>query len=688
MGTTNRRLNVQVTGSVGGFEAAMNRVIQGTSRVASGFRSGNREAGLFSNQIKAVGTTARYWLAGQLVFGVMAAVQSLGQFKTQLGEIDALASANIGAGSGLQGMGKQLDEVGKQAILMSNRFGVSVVEVETYMQRFYTSFKPTGTAKQAQKQMQEFVDAHLELVTVLGSRAGDPNALAGGLAALVKAMPGGERRAGPNAQALSNYFGKIVTTSPSLSGQDIANAAGRLAQVKTLSGMSMEQLLAAFGQAAKAGGSSSVMIRGMTQLLGTSLMRPTRPQSLQVYRAAGLPTDPNMLHQLGGQKVLEGLITYVQAGNRGGGKRNLNLDAIYNAFSRQESVRQFVSLLSGQGVKGLREFANELRKANKEHFVRNAANRRLNQSMLVRMGVARQNLGISVLGGGDWPLENLIARPTIWGSNLAARHPAVMTAAVSGGLTIGAAGALRRFGAFSKLGRFGKLGGFLSGASALQREAIGGAITKEELPAAIAGGATHGTRGDPFWVTITPLSWKMAPNDLFGGGITPNAPPGPKTNWLKKVAGWGSKAAGPLALAARARGLVSVAAGAAGVATVFPEAWDFLTRQFQGTGRAVPAGHPLLAKYASGASGQGLQWTTTSKSIQDVLDRFATGKMGANRAETLLGNAKLRADFEITLKHPDGSTSKHRQRGVPVQLQGARVFPSAQGKPGSRGGGR
>jgi len=112
------------------------------------------------------------------------------------------------------------------------------------MQPVLHVFQATGTAKQAQKQMQEFVEAHLELVTVLGSRAGDPNALAGGLAALVKSMPGGERRAGPNAMALSNYFGKIVTTSPSLSGQDIANAAGRLAQVKILSGMSMTQLLA------------------------------------------------------------------------------------------------------------------------------------------------------------------------------------------------------------------------------------------------------------------------------------------------------------------------------------------------------------------------------------------------------------------------------------------------------------
>ena len=147
--------------------------------------------------------------------------------------------------------------------------------------------------------MQDFVNAHLELVTMLGNRAGDPNALAGGLAGLIRTMPGGEKNAGASAQVLSNYFAKIITSSPNLTGQDIAGAAGRLASAKTLSGMSTRDLLAAFGLAAETGGSSAVITRGMTQLLGSSLLHPTRPQSLALYQQAQLPTDPNQLRCVG-----------------------------------------------------------------------------------------------------------------------------------------------------------------------------------------------------------------------------------------------------------------------------------------------------------------------------------------------------------------------------------------------------
>jgi hypothetical protein len=63
--------------------------------------------------------------------------------------------------------------------------------------------------------------------------------------------------------------------------------------------MSTRDLLATFGLAAQTGGSPAVITRGITQLIGTSLLHPTRPQSLAAYQQAGLPTTANELAQAG-----------------------------------------------------------------------------------------------------------------------------------------------------------------------------------------------------------------------------------------------------------------------------------------------------------------------------------------------------------------------------------------------------
>lgn len=691
-----RRLEVDVVGRDSGFSAVMNRMNSGVTRFASGLRAGRGEASLFNKQIMAIGTTARYYLAGQLVFGVMAATRNLGEFKTQLGEIDALASRLDSKGN-LQGLGGQLGVIGEQALLMSNKFGVAVGEVESYMQRFYTAFKPTGTPQQRTKEMEDFVNAHLELVTMLGARAGDPNALAGGLAGLIRAMPGGEKAAGSNAKTLSNYFARIITSSPNLTGQDIAGAAGRLASAKTLSHMSVRDVLAAFGLAAETGGSPAVITRGMTQLLGQSLLHPTRPQSLRTYQSAGLPTDPNSLAALGGTHVLEQLIRFVQQGAPGSKTRAMNLDAIYNAFSRQESVRQFVNLLANGGVPALKNFQKGLDEAAKTNYAHQAAQKRLNQSILMRMGNARTNLGISLMSGADWPLEHLIAQPIIGVSNAAIRHRTATSAIVGGTLALGAANGLRRLGAFDKLGRFGKLGRFIGTASGIEQAAIGSAISKEELPAAIAGGATSGTRANPYWVIISPLSWSVG----SPGGFS--QPTGNKTSTDERVGktvwSWLKGGSAPFIGGVKSIGLKGT--GIIGAAVTEPLWYNDLVKWMSsGHGRAVPPGHPMLSKYASNSSYQGLQWTHDIPApIQNVLDRFAGGKLSADRAEAMLrrlqpggpgnpihidGSAKL--DVTVHTKHPDGSTSKTTKRGVPVKLWGAKQFPSAQGKAGSRKG--
>ena len=672
----------------------MNRVTSGVTRFGSGLGTMNRNAQQSNRWLQAMSTTLRYAFAGRVIFGIQNAVNNLAQFKTQLGDIDALAG-RIGTNGQFTGLGGQLDEVGKQALLMSNRFGVAVPEVEAYMQRFFTSFKQTGSAKQSIKEMQDFVNAHLELVTMLGSRAGDPNALAGGLASLIHAMPGGDTNAGVKAQTLSNYFAQIIKTSPNLTGQDIATAAGRLSSAKTLSGMSIRDVLGTFGLAAETGGSASVITRGITQLLGASLLHPTKPQSLSVYQQAGLPTDPNQLHALGGTAVLKKLIQFANPSGKVGDVNKINLDAIYAMFSRQESVRQFVNLLANGGVPALNRFLDSLDAAAKSNLAHQASQKRLDQSLLVRMQTASTNLGIALVQGANPVLENLVARPTIWASTEAIKHPNVVQGVEAGAFSLGAANALRRMGAFGKLsGRFGgKFGKFLSGATAVEQTAITQAIGKEELPSLIGGGKTDGSRGNPFWVVISPVSWQMGGPTGGGGGGSSSSSGGGLSGFLKKVASWGKTGAAAVGGAALARvggtaGL-RVALTAAGLpAAAIADVLAVLT--YPGD---TPQGGPktknrltIHPTKSSTLAGMGVSKDQITPLFAALTASGLWNQYRAGQLQTIKFEGNPKADLTIKLVDAQGRTiTIQEHKGVAI-LPKAKTFPTSQGKPGSRKG--
>jgi hypothetical protein len=514
---------------------------------------------------------------------------------------------------------------------------------------------------------------------------------------LINALPGGRNHPGSSANTIANYFAALLRETPSLTGADIATAAGRFASAKSLANMSVPQILSTFGVAAQTGGSPAVIIRGITQLLGQSLLHPTRPASLNTYAAAGLPTDPNSLAKLGGQRVLEALINYVapnglnlskeQRGRLATANKTtlsglvggqINLDAIYNAFSRQESVRQFVNLIANGGVPALRAFNKSLETANKNQIAQQMASARLRQSLLVRMQTASTNAGIALLAGADWPLENLVARPAIFASNEAIKHPLATKIGVSTALGLGAANALRRFGAF---GRVGKLLGLAGG---IETAAVGQAISKEELPNAITGGATDGTRANPFWVIISPLSWSVGqPGGALGG-----------------TGGDGT----PAVLAKGGRfGLAARVFGSAAAAFVLGKGgYDYFSNPAaapkSGHGWAWALSHPvgdvnetLADLFGRGNRSisfgvlsklKGLDPAHQSAALKAIQ---AAGLQNANISRVVFeGNPK--ADLTIKFVDKDGKTlTVQEHKGVPI-IPKAKTFPSAQGKAGSRKG--
>lgn len=701
-----QRVEAEFTGNASGFMAAVNQVQSGITRVGSGFRGGTRDGSLFANQLKAIGTTARYYLAGQLVFGVTSAISSLADFKGQLGEIDSLAGKITGNGN-FQGLGDQLATVGSSAILTANSVGIATGDVEQYMTRFFSSFDPPGGAKQKIKVMNQFVTEMARLQAMMGSEAGDPQALAGGVAGFINSIPGGRKNIGANTHRVANLIAFLTKETPNITGQNVATDVGRIGAGMQLANMTPEQVFALWGVAAKAGGSPSVIGRGIAQLVGTSLMHPKSPAQLQAFQMAGLPTDPTQLRAMGGMNVVFKLLQSATTGKvrfsksalndpdadpataiEGAGVSGINLTQLYNMFGRQESVRQFVNILGQGGVKAIKDYMAAQEKAKKQNLAWQREDAAIRQRTLLRFGVARNTFGISAMNGMSWPLEHMIADPTIAVSNFAARHTTATQAAVGGAFGLAATRSVNRLlggRMFRGAGRFGK---FLGAAGAIQQEALSSAISKEELPAAISGGKTDGSRGNPYWVIISPLSWAVGSP---GGFMSPTGKTG-VTEDIKKYGGWGA------ALFARyGSKAVSGLKGAGSAMELFgaqaPAIPDMIA--------ILQGKDPFSDPRTKGMKNLAHFWKNSGTPLENsIVDRVSKNKLTPQAAERRLAalasigdrargvqhiavTGEANGTFLVKMVDDHGNViATVKEKGVPVKLWGAKQFPSSGGKPG------
>lgn len=274
---------------------------------------------------------------------------------------------------------------------------------------------------------------------------------------------------------------------------------------------------------------------------------------------------------------------------------------------------------------------------------------------------------------------------------------------MSGALGLAAAASLRNLGIFRGGGRFGGIGGLLRGVNRAETGLVSQAISKEELPSAITGQTADGTRANPFWVIVSPLSRAVGGIPEPGGSPLPHD--GDRGGGVfRRLTGLAKRGAGVGAGAWRLFG----AGGAATIAGVsaIPEAWQAMYDLLGGGGRAVPPGHPLLSKFGDPARASAFAFQAKPTGLENrILHRFASGKMNADQAErqlaaveslgsrrgdvqrvTVQGEAKGHFTFKLVDKQ--GRTILvQEEKGVPVRLwEAPSSFPSAKGKPGQRRG--
>lgn len=693
-----QRLELRITGNASGLRSALNQGSAGLTQFASGMRRGSAEASVFQKQMLAIGTTARYALAGTLIFGITGAISRLGDFKAQLGTIEAYASDMNRRGQ-LRGVGSSINQIATDAILTSNRLGIAVTDIEDYMARFWSSFNPPGNQNQRIAAMNQFVNTVAGLQAIMGAEAGDPQAMAGGIAGFINAIPGGRNNIPASTRRVSNLILQLARTTPNITGQNIAQDIGRMGAGMQMGGLTPEQVFAVWGTAAMAGGAPSVIGRGVAQLLGTSLMHPRTPAQIQTYAAAGLPTTATELRNVGGWNVLKRLMTYVapkkatltnpnalgdenldaatalqQAGIKG-----VNLTALYNMFGRQESVRQFVNILAQGGVPALEKFVTSLKVAEKSNLEAQMEKMVVGQRFIQQFNTARQNLSMSLVSGVAPILKYGLTAPTKFLSDTAARHTTGTEIVAGSALALGSAAALRKLGVFGKFGRFGGVLGKLGGA---QQMALGSAISAEELPAAISGGVADGSRGNPYWVIISPLSWSVG----SPGGFMSNNPtkdPGGGSSVFSKFGKVLPVGVGLASATAVAAGMVLASKSATGGRT--PASNRINRKLFPNLSEALNQDPTGLPGWERTVLHMQESKTIPNKLAEALIAAWNKPVSWQGREIQVKGEAK--GEFIIKLVDKNGrEVIEVVKKGVPITLKGLPVYPSAQGKPKSRKG--
>lgn len=656
-----RILEFEIIGNSRGFEAAMNRVNSGLGRAGQQARGTTRELSLMDRQMMAVGTTARYALAGALVFGLAGAIQKLTEFQNQLGVVAGLAgSLNVNTGAYKAPGQTFLSDVGNEAELAANRVGIATDDVQSYMTRFYSTFtfEHPGN-KKARSDMKDFVNEVTRLQALLGAEAGDPQQLAGGIAGFVNQIPGGKNNIGKSTNRVANLISFMTAQTPNITGRDISRDIGRVGATMSQTGMTPEQVFAVWGEAGKAGGSSSVIGRGVAQMLG-NLLHPVSPNQIKAYQSIGLPTDPNSLRSMGAMNVLKRMMTSATTGPisvrdpsafnneniddptaaiNAAGTKGINLNKVYGFFSRQESARQFVNLLAQGGVPALQKYIATQDKASGANAVYARETAALHQRTLARFNVARSNISLSLARGAAWPLENVVAPPLIHASNFLAGHTKTREAADAAlGLLLLRSGAKRLL-----KGRGSLKGGGLAGA----------ALTAEAAPNLLAGGIPTGARDNPLWVMIHPSSW-------FIGSPGGNPAMNPSMSTKAKQAG---------RLEQLGKKLLPFGEGAAG-AGGFAAADTALAA----TGVGLPLAVLLGAAYFGGGNKGGFK--------NNYFQKNTVGG-GLGQLPPMFVNGAL--DVTTKLVDAQGRTiSVQTQKGVPVKNWGAKQMPTNKGKAGSR----
>lgn len=517
------------------LRADLEATARGLGTVERRMNTGQRQMGLWGQQIRAIGTTLRYAFAGGIVYSVASAISSLSDFEAKLGETAATAT-NIAQDGSVQHIGQSISDLGDMVLRASTDLVTPVEQVQATMREFYSSFEPPP-GKRGLAQVQTYLDA-----VTKGARVGEVSGTAeqqqysAGVITLANSLLRGRQ----DLPLATDIISKIVQRGVGFRGGNLGMNITRLAQSAAQGGFSAQEMAGLTITASKSGANPMLTTRGLSSMM-ESLLHPITDTQKAAYRSIGLPTDPNALAQLRSMNVLYRLMKAVgplslnragrfmteegamnlpetgasaqQIGIQGTGNRKL----LFDLFSKTYAARAFVQLLS-KGTDTIDKFTKEAGNVKGTTVAMFGAFK--DQAALMQAQQAWKTFGIQFARNFDPVLHSLAAGVT-WASRFSQGHRNLTT-----GIAIGTAGSvlgarilsgMRARGILNRLP--GRAGRILGTAGAIGEAGIVGGMMAEAAPAILAG-VGNGTRAAPLWVIIHPVTWNMpgAPTGLMGGG--------------------------------------------------------------------------------------------------------------------------------------------------------------------------
>jgi hypothetical protein len=280
------------------------RVRASLGQMASGFSNYRRQLDMtersgnaVNQQLRALGTTLRYSLAGAGIYGTMQMVRNLGEFQAKLGEIQA-----IGTGpGGLDITDRQIDQLGQRLIDVSNKTTQPIADLQQGVLTLYSTIGdvPENEAAAMMEEISKIaITSQSNIEDTTNAVLGMLNAFGRGTGELNK---------------FGDQFQTVIRLSAGMPGSTYAGKLGVLSGSAALARFTPEQMGALSIGATRFGGSAATNMTYLAQLM-TYLENPTTVKERSAFASIGL--NKQQLRTMPGWDILMKVLTAVN--QRGG----------------------------------------------------------------------------------------------------------------------------------------------------------------------------------------------------------------------------------------------------------------------------------------------------------------------------------------------------------------------------------
>lgn len=295
-----------------GVTAVMRTIRGEVNQTYRAMDQGSRSAGIFNNQMRALGTTIRYAFAGTTVYGIFNTVKALAQLQDQMGQIAAIGSQAGPGGKSIPIGAGQLDQLGESARKAAVRAYTPISSFNDAILNLYSTIE-----NPPRNQVVGIVE---DIAKVAKLTQTDVTTAQQAFAGVQFAFGRKHDRAEFQRQA-REYFSLIsqapggVNASP-----QIIQQLGPLSRLFALGQGTPEQMLGFTLSALRGGGTPATNLRGL-QFLAQTVALPSAQTKDSEAALKSLGIDDQYIHQHG---VTPAILKILAAATKGGitGARN------------------------------------------------------------------------------------------------------------------------------------------------------------------------------------------------------------------------------------------------------------------------------------------------------------------------------------------------------------------------------